>query len=429
MKVLENSINLLKDGYVCDSCLGRSCASLLTGYTNKERGQIIRQFVALLIDSGEKIDVDTSNFYGMKFRNAKLDAKKPAACKVCKNFFLEKIDDVAKNIAKKLEGIEFATFQIGTMLSDELAGAEEKFFEASGIEFVEPMKTEVNREIGKLVEKLTKKTFDAKNPDVTILVDMKAGSNRIQIKSLYIFGKYQKLVRGVPQTKWICSDCKGKGCKKCKGQGKLYKTSVQEEIEKPLLKAAGSAKSSFHGLGREDVDARCLGHRPFVIELHKPLKRKIDLKKLERQINKSKKVKVKPGSLKFVDKEVIKKIKAAKIDKIYLATVVFAKKIDRSKTKELKSLVGAAITQKTPQRVVHRRSDKYRKRTVKNISWKLLGNKKMQFKITAESGLYIKELLNGDNGRTKPNIAELLGNSVKKIELDVIEIKDKRQII
>jgi len=423
MKILENSINLLRDGYICDYCLGRSCAGLLSGFSNEERGKIIRQFITFLIDSGEKINVDTSNFHGIKFRNIKIKTKKPGKCKVCKNFFLEKIDPTTKAVVKKLNSIESSTFQIGTMLSSEMSKSEEKFFEISGIEFVEPMKTDINREIGKRVEKLTKKTFDLKNPDVTIVVDLNKGSIIAQVRSIYIFGKYQKFKRGIPQTKWVCSNCKGKGCKQCKGEGKLYKTSVQEEIEKPLLKATGSNKSSFHGMGREDVDARCLGYRSFVIELIKPEKRKIDIKKLEKKINKSKKVKVK--GLKIVGKDVINRIKLAKIDKTYVAEVTFAKKIDKSKLDELKNLTKSAIIQKTPQRVVHRRSDKYRKRCVKGISWKLLGNKKIQFKITAESGMYIKELISGDNGRTKPSIAELLDNKVKKIGLDVVAIKDK----
>jgi tRNA U54 and U55 pseudouridine synthase Pus10 len=55
-----------------------------------------------------------------------------------------------------------------------------------------------------------------------------------------------------------------------------HPTSVQEIIDKPLPKAAGSKKSKFSAHGREDIDARCLDYRPFVIELLKPARRKID---------------------------------------------------------------------------------------------------------------------------------------------------------
>ena len=61
-------------------------------------------------------------------------------------------------------------------------------------------------------------------------------------------------------------------------------------------------------------------------------------------------------------------------------------------------------------------------RKVKKITWKLLGKCKLQLKIKGETGLYIKELITGDQGRTKPNVSEILNNKVKKIELDVIKI-------
>jgi tRNA pseudouridine synthase 10 len=293
------------------------------------------------------------------------------------------------------------------------------------VEWVEPVKAEINREIGKYIEALTKKKFEVKNPDVTVLVDLKNDKISIQVRSLYIFGKYKKLVRGIPQTKWLCRKCGGKGCIACKGKGKLYPTSVQEEIEKPLLKASGAKKSAFHSSGREDIDARCLDWRPFIIELKKPIKRKIKIMELQKEINKSKKVKVCKLRIIKDGKVEIRQLKSKRVDKEYLAEVIFKKPIEKEKLKELKKLTLEPILQKTPLRVVHRRADKFRKRVVKSISCKLLSNKKLQLKIRAESGLYIKELINGDQGRTKPSIAEILENEVKKIVLDVIKIYEK----
>ena len=420
MKILENAIEILKNGYVCNWCLGRAYANLLSGHSNDQRGNIIRYFIAFLIDSGEKIDVDLSNFYGIKFRNVKLNIKKPERCKICKNFFLEGIDNWSEKIIQKLKGVEFKTFLIGSIPSNEMEREEEKLQEDVGIEFFESIKAEINREIGKSIEKNTKAVFELKNPDVTILVDLKNEKLRIEIRSLYIYGRYQKLARGIPQTKWICKNCGGKGCLKCRGEGKLYPTSVQEIIEKPLLKLTRGKSSSFHGAGREDIDARCLDYRPFVIEIKKPVRRKIDLKKSGKQINKSKKVKVR--GLKFTTKETIRRLKTERISKTYVAVVDFEKKIDKKKLKEIGKLVETAILQKTPQRVLHRRADKFRKRRVEKISWKVLGSKKLRIEIRAESGLYIKELINGDEGRTNPSVAELIGNKAKKIVLDVTKI-------
>ena len=415
----DTIVGIFKDP-VCNNCAGRAIANLLSGFNNEERGKVLRHYVAFLLDSGEKLDVDLSNFYGIKFRNAKIDAKKTEKCRVCGNFFPEKTDDLANSAVKKLNGTEFNTFLVGSVPSDEMLNEEEKFQEKTGIEFSEPIKSEINRELGKRIEKLSDRKFDLKAPDVTIVVDLNTNTIRIQVKSLYIYGKYQKSARGIPQTKWVCSKCNGKGCTFCKGTGKLYKTSIQEIIEGPILKVTGSKKSSFHGSGREDIDARNLDWRPFVIEMLKPLKRKIKLKDLERKINKSKKVNV--TGLKFVEKNEIRKLKADRIDKTYLVVAEFKNKIDKKLLKNLKSVTKEPILQKTPLRVMHRRANKIRKRYVKVFSYKLVGSKKMQFKIRGESGLYIKELITGDDGRTKPNVSELINNKVKKLSLDVIKI-------
>ncbi len=422
MKIVTKAIEILKNP-ICDNCLGREFSELLSGYSNEQRGKVIRQFIGFLIDSDEKVEVDLSNFYGIKFRNVKIKPQRPKKCKICKNFFQEKIDKVVEKIREKIKGIEFNTFLIGSIILDEMVKAQENVWAKVGIEYVEPIKSEINRELGKRVEKLTGKKFDLKNPDVTVLVDLNTDSIRTQVRSLYVFGRYQKFARGIPQTKWICPKCKGGGCTYCNGKGKLYPTSIQEIIEKPLLKVVKAKKSKFSGAGREDINARCLGFRPFVIELIKPIRRKIDLKKIEKQISRSKKIKVK--GLKFTGKDLIRKLKTARIDKTYSTKVEFKKKIDKNKLKKLKDLLKEPILQKTPLRVVHRRTDKFRRRAVKKISWKILGNKKLQLKIRSESGLYIRELITGDEGRTQPNIADLLGNKVKKIELDVIKIHEK----
>jgi tRNA pseudouridine synthase 10 len=419
-KILSAAIEAMKDGYVCDSCLGRSVAELLSGFSNAERGRVLRTYIAMLLDSGEKLDVDASNFSGMKFRNAKVDAKKPGKCKICKNFFSERVEELAKAVAKRTADYEFKTFLIGTIVSGEMAKAEEEAWYSAGVEFVEPIKNEINREVGKRIEKLTGKNFNLKEPDIVVILDLEQNKVSLQVKSLYVYGRYQKLVRGMPQTRWLCRECKGKGCPRCKGKGKMYETSVQENIEPHLLKAAKAKASKMHGSGREDIDVRCLGWRPFVLELVRPMVRKLNLRKLQTQVNKSKKVKVQ--GLKFASKKGVEDVKSSRYDKTYRAEVIFEKKIDASKLKLVKALAGGNISQRTPKRVAHRRADLVRKRGLKKISVRKLGPKKLEIKLTGEAGIYVKELISGDEGRTSPNVAELLDNKVKSIKLDVIKI-------
>jgi tRNA pseudouridine synthase 10 len=420
MKIIESAIKLMKKGYVCDYCLGRAFGNLLTGKSNKERGEAIRQVLAIVFDSGENLDIDLSNFHGINLRNRKVEVEKKS-CYFCNGTF-EKIEEIADRIIEKLKEYEFDTFLIGTKLSSELLQKEEEMIEEVGAEFYESLKSTLNREIGKIVEKKTGKKADRNYPDITILFDLEKNTISLQVKSLFVYGEYQKLSRSIPQATWYCPYCKGKGCEKCKGTGLLYPTSVQMIIEKPLLKATKGKKSKIHAEGREDIDARCLAWRPFVIEIVKPKIRKIDLKDIEKKINKSKKVKVR--NLKIIEdgKQLIRKLKTERSEKTYRAIVIFEKPIDKEKFKELKQLNGAIIFQKTPTRVLARRSDRERKRKVIKISYRLINKRTLELIIRASAGLYIKELITGDNGRTKPNISEILNNTPKKILLDVIKI-------
>ena len=402
LKIKDKLVEILKDGYVCDHCLGRPFAQLLSGLTNERRGKILRYFVAMLIDSEEKIAVDNSNFFGIKFHNKKVKTKKPKKCYVCSNLF-KGLKKKAKLIIKELGKYEYKTFLVGCKLTPELIEREQELWDRVGIEWCESIKTAINRELGKEVERITGKKMNRRMPDITVNLDLNTYKVELNVRSIYIYGKYQKLTRNMPQTKW---------------KRKIFKTSVQEIIEKPLLKQTKSKSTSFHGSGREDINVRCLGWRPFVIESIKPIKRKVDLRKILKEINKSKKVKVK--SLKMVDKNVVRKIKFADYDKTYKAVVSFEKSVpDLKKINELKNTI---ISQRTPTRVLRRRSDKARRRKVKEIKYKLLSKRRIELKIRTQSGLYVKELITGDENRTKPSISSLLDNKVKKIELDVIKI-------
>jgi tRNA pseudouridine synthase 10 len=42
--------------------------------------------------------------------------------------------------------------------------------------------------------------------------------------------------------------------------------------------------------------------------------------------------------------------------------------------------------------------------------------------IRCQGGLYVKELVSGDEGRTIPSVASLLGNRAKTLKLDVLNV-------
>ncbi|MDI6720751.1 MAG: tRNA pseudouridine(54/55) synthase Pus10, partial [Candidatus Aenigmarchaeota archaeon] len=268
MDIMEKAMKILKQP-VCDSCLGRQYAQLLTGFSNKERGKIIRTAVAMHIDKDAAHDLELSNFSDYSFHNLELAAKPDRRkCCICEDL-LENIDGMAKGIAKKAKGYDFRTFLVGTKLSFELLSREEELWERIGIDNCEPMKAELNREVGKRLEKLTGKKFDPKKPEMNFVIDLNENKIDVTVNPLFIYGEYQKLVRGIPQTKWP--------------SGK-YKNSVEQIIAKPFMKATKGKSHKLHALGREDIDARCLAWRPFVLEIIQPRNRTMNLKSLQKKI-------------------------------------------------------------------------------------------------------------------------------------------------
>ena len=86
--------------------------------------------------------------------------------------------------------------------------------------YAEQLKTEFNREVGKRIAEKVQKDVDLKNPDITITLDLAKNNIELQIRSVYIISRYCKMVRGIPQTRWPCRKCKGKGCEICNYTGK-----------------------------------------------------------------------------------------------------------------------------------------------------------------------------------------------------------------
>jgi tRNA pseudouridine synthase 10 len=130
--------------------------------------------------------------------------------------------------------------------------------------------------------------------------------------------------------------------------------------------------------------------------------------------------------LRMSDRSEMRAIKESANPKTYRARVRFQHPVDHGKLNELvTSLAGKPISQLTPNRVAHRRANLERHRTVRNIKVEAVEGAEVVFVVEADSGTYIKELMHGDQGRTQPNVADLVGVPCEVVELDVIGIGDK----
>lgn len=391
---------------LCDRCLGRFYGKLGHNIDNTTRGRALRTVFSLI-----------------GLREFSVVSKK---CELCSNLFGE-LEYFAKLIVKELSAWEFDTFLIGSRIDAEIVEKEEQLWSELNTQYSEPIKSEVNREVGKLVHAKIDKEVDFTNPDIVAVIDTRYDSVELQIAPLFIYGRYRKFLTGIPQTKWPCRMCLGKGCEHCGGKGKMYDTSVEELIAVELMKVTGGTTHFFHGMGREDIDVRMLGNgRPFILEIRNPRKRKIDLAKLEALINRTQTGKIEVERLRITNKNEIVQLKRAKFPKTYRVVVEFSSPVDNEKLKEvLRAFRGEEVQQQTPSRVAHRRAARARKRKILGLTIEASNDKSATLVLTTEAGTYIKELIHGDEGRTKPNLQALLGVNCKVKAMEVVRIHDE----
>lgn len=402
--IIEKVAEILEYGPVCDHCLGRFFGKLSHGLGNEERGRSLRIAYSL-----EK---------NIPYTPAEDE------CWICNDLF-EELGLWADRVSDALSEIEFETMLIGCRVPPLVAESEEMVWTDLGLTAPEPVKAEFNRETGKLVGAATGKEVDFKRPDVVAICNLTGGTVEVEVNPVYIYGRYCKYERGIPQTRWHCRVCRGAGCERCNFTGKMYTDSVEELIGRPAIEVYKSKDAILHGAGREDIDARMLGTgRPFVLEIVEPKLRKIDLKDLEQKINESADGRVSVTVDHISDRREVETLKSGKAHKKYSILVEIegefpAEELDSA----LNSLQGTIINQRTPERVSHRRADKVRKRRCVNIECTGMEDGCFRIEVLGDAGLYIKELISGDEGRTSPNLSEIINRPARVRDLDVVMVE------
>ena len=384
--IVEKAERVLEEHQLCNHCLGRLFAKLGKG-TNEERGKAIR-FVLNMERSARELE----------------PIAEPEECELCHNVF-ERIPELVEAMKKASEGIEFETFLVGSRFPEEIKESEKAIWEEFEVETAEPINREFNRELGKAFGKATGKET-SKNPDIVFIVEPFSGKVELQINPVYVYGRYRKLIRGIPQTP--LPD---------------FEDSVASIICRAFSKAF-EGKCVFKGAGREDVDVRTLGNgRPFIVEIKSPRRRRVELKKIAEEINAGGKVEV--LNLRFISAKEAEEVLTKNHRKEYLALVLVEEGVTPEEAEKVAmKLRGLEIHQRTPWRVRKARADKVRVRKVHEAEARWVDEKHFELRLVTDGGLYIKELVSGDGGRTKPSVSELLGKKAWCERLDVLNILD-----
>ncbi|UCE80425.1 MAG: tRNA pseudouridine(54/55) synthase Pus10 [Methanobacteriota archaeon] len=388
---------------LCNHCLGRLFATVSTGLSNAQRGAIVR------------------------FTSAGISPlPRDRDCAVCGSLFSE-VQKFAKLGVSASEPYEHSNFLVGTKIDPEVIEAEEQLWIDLDARETESIRSEMNREIGKVIEALLEVPVEFAKPDIVLLVDTMFDRVMVDVAPLFAYGRYRKHSRTLPQTRWPCRECRGKGCPRCDGRGRMYESSVQDLIGPVVMRHAEGEVDFFHGMGREDVDALMLGNgRPFVIEIRRPRKRSLDHGAMEREINACAEGIVEVEGMRESSRSELRRIKSAAYPKTYRVRVRFEADFEHRKLNDIVRILDEKpICQLTPHRVAHRRANLERTRTVHRMEIESIEAREVVFVVEAESGTYIKELMHGDDGRTRPSVAEIVGVACEVTELDVIHIEDK----
>lgn len=347
----------------------------------------------------------------------------PDLCPLCENLF-DDVNNIVSRVVESTEGIEHTSIQFGIHMPKDLIQEEDRIRSRNGAPASRPLKAAfVDAIQNELSAHMPDVKFVKEMPDLMILIDGLTLRVDVDVRPVFLYSRYRKLSREIPQTRWPCRACRGRadGCESCKGTGLQYLDSVQDLIGETIRIVLDAEDTSFHGMGREDIDVRCLGTgRPFILEIKNPKVRETDLEELVSKINENADGKVEIDSLRWSKRGDVSKVKETRSEKSY--TIRF--KVDDIPEEDtviesVSSLSGAVLEQETPKRVSHRRAAKTRKRKIVSISDVSVDGDEVQMTLRCEAGTYIKELIHSDEGRTIPSVSGVLERDCEVIWLDV----------
>lgn len=238
-------------------------------------------------------------------------------------------------------------------------------------------------------------------------------SYNITKESAFLKGYYLKLSRNIGQTRWEIN-----GVKVCP-------SSVEEEISKNLKEIYNSDEIILSAGGREDRDVRMLGQgRPFMVEIINPKKYcQLDAKTLEKIINDNSKM-IRVEQLDFTDRNhfsVINKYATNK-KKWYICVAWTEKSLTDEDIQRINTSKDLQIKQKTPFRVMHRRTIMDRDKEIYSLNAEKINEHFIVLKILSSAGTYIKEFVHSDLGRTNPSLSSILGCECDILQLDVLDL-------
>ena len=374
-EIIPIANEILKKHELCEHCLGRLFSKQLRLSSNKLLGKKLKNNM----DSSQK-------------------------CYICKNLF-EYLHYFLKLMLDASSDYSYTSFSVGSMIKPSIVDRDDYIRSKYKLKGIDSIKTDITRELGKSFSRKTKKILDHMDSEVTFTVNFKDESCNLRSKSVTIFGRYVKTLRGISQKQKSCENCLGKGCRICNFHGISDFHSVEGIISKFLFEKLGGTTAKFTWIGGEDKSSLVLGAgRPFFIKIQNPLKRNLKLTTANFDA-------LKITNLKTVSESPKNPLKFHSSIKI---KILADSEINPKCLKKLKDLTKYPV-------VVYEKSGKRSEKKILTVKYKYNSDDVFTLFIKAEGGLPVKRFVSGDD--VSPGISQILNVSCKCQEFDFFDIE------
>ncbi|MGQ9469385.1 MAG: tRNA pseudouridine(54/55) synthase Pus10 [Nitrososphaerales archaeon] len=374
---------------LCNWCLGRQFPSI-KGDNNEIKGKMIRREVKVEIKRG--------------------------SCFICQDI-MQSLKDTSAKILERLKNYEFEDFLIGVKLSKDVIEREDDLRAKFKLRGGEAIKSEIKKEIGKMVASKTDKRVKFRNPDMTILLNFISGEIDLNPKPLFVYGRYLKMIRGLPQKRRKCRNCGGKGCYVCEYTGFSKEESVEQILAQRLIEKFDAKGAKFTWIGGESVESLVLGNgRPFYAEIIEPKLRHIDESKMIKKEN---------G---VILKELMVIDEKPKKSPTFIVTVSAHVKFDEEVNEEKLN----TLREKLQNSEVKIKSLKKKSLVKKIYDFNVERMNKREAKIIfkCDGGLNIKRFISGSNSDVRkdlleinPNVSEIIGIKANCDTFDILDLE------
>lgn len=340
-------------------------------------------------------------------RQSGISAKKHVEnCYICRGL-LSRLDELADKIHDAARQYQYGTFLVGATLPTQLYEREDALRARLKIRGRESVKSQLTRELGLRLSKLTGKKADYARPDlaINIVIDRDGGVEIVaRARPLAVQGLYTKKARGLEQKQDKCAMCLGKGCNLCDNSGLAGFESVEGIIAQHLMSATRGVSPKFSWVGSEDRESLVLGRgRPFYAKISDP--------------------KVRRPKMKFTEAGVAARITGILDDvpdtqaRFTVRTRIAIKcdrPVDAADVKKLKSLAGAEAK--------FRNRSKIAVKKIRSAQAKKTGENELQLTLVADGGLPIKQFVGGEE-YMEPNMSAVLGAKCECMTFDVLAVE------